>query len=71
MCLVYSTLYIKRVKLNLLSHAEGAEDVVEDVFGGDFAKVVEALAEVFADEVGGGVGGKGLLGTLKGFERLL
>ena len=59
-----------------LSHAEGAEDVVEDVLGGDFAagdfaKVVEALAEVFADEVSGSVGGKGLLGTLKSFERLL
>ena len=51
------------------------EDVVEDVVGGDFgagdfAEVVETLAEVFGDEVGGGVAGEGLFGAAEGFEGL-
>ncbi len=57
---------------NLLSHAEVGKDVVEDVFGGDFAacdfaKVMEAPSEVFGHKVCRGLVGKGFLGTTEGF----
>ena len=62
--------------VNLFAHAEMGEDVVEDVFGGDFgagdfAEVVEALAEVFGDKIGGCLVGDGFLGAAEGFEGLL
>ena len=44
--------------MRLFADAEGVEDVLEDIVGGDFAtgdftEVVEALAQVFCYEVGG------------------
>ena len=59
----------------LLSHAEGGEDVLEDVLGGDFAagdfsEVMEAAAEVFGNKVGRSLIGKGLLRTTKGLKSL-
>ena len=74
--LVYSALYIKRSKLNLLSDAEVFEDVGKDGVGGDFAtgdfgKVVEALAEVFGNEVAGDVISYGMTYTGNGFEGVM
>ena len=61
--------------IGLFSHAEVGKDVVEDVFGGDFAacdfaEVMEASSEVFGHKVSWGLVGKGFLGTTEGFECL-
>lgn len=61
--------------LLLFPDAEGVEDVLEDIVGGDFTagdftEVVEALAQVFCYEVGGNSGFKGLLGSLQGVDGL-
>ena len=55
------------------SHAEILEDVSEHFIGvdgtaGDFGEIVEAVVEVDAYEVGGGVVGEGLLHTADGCE---
>ena len=62
--------------LLLFSDAEVFEDVGEDGVGGDFAagdfgKVVEALAEVFGNEVAGDVVGYGMTDTGNGFEGVM
>ena len=59
--------------LLLFPDAEVFEDVGEDGVGGDFAagdfgKVVEALAEVFGNEVTGDVVGYGMTDTGNGFK---
>ena len=50
------------LEVRLLADAELAEDVLEDVGGGDFtgdgAEGGEGGAEVFGNEVGGGAGGE-------------
>ena len=61
---------------NLFAHAEVGEDVVEDVFGGDFAagdfaEVMKALAEVFCNQVCRDLVGEGFLGSTEGFKGLL
>ena len=60
----------------LLADAEVSEDVGKDGVGGDFAtgdfgKVVEALAEVFGDEVAGDVISYGMTYTGNGFEGVM
>ena len=60
----------------LFPYAEVFEDVGEDGIGGDFAtsdfgKVVEALAEVFGDEVAGDVISYGMTYTGNGFEGVM
>ena len=59
--------------MRLFADAEVFEDVGEDGIGGDFAtgdfgKVVEALAEVFSDEVAGDIISYGMTYTGDGFE---
>ena len=61
---------------NLLSDAEMGEDVMEDIFGCDFAacdfsEVMEATSKVFGNKVGGHLVGKGLFRMAKCFEGLL
>lgn len=57
---------------HLLSDAKMRENVTQDLVGGDFAddgaEVVEGLAEVFREEVGGLAGEEGSLDVLEGFE---
>jgi hypothetical protein len=63
-------------KCHLFSDAEVFEDIGEDGVGGDFAtgdfgKVVEALAEVFGDEVARDVISYGMTYTGNGFEGMM
>ena len=58
------------------AHAKMGKDVVENVFGGDFAasdfaEVMETLAKVFCNQVCRDLVGKGFLGTAEGFEGLI
>ena len=64
------------IDYQLLAHTEVFEDVGEDGVGGDFAagdfgKVVEALAEVFGNEVAGDVVGYGMTDAGNGFEGVM
>ncbi len=63
------------MRYGLFTHAERREDVVEDIFGcdfaaGDFAEVVEARSEVFGNQVCGCLCSEGFLGAAEGFECL-
>ena len=62
--------------MRLFADSEVFEDVGEDGVGGDFAagdfsKVVEALAEVFGNEVTRDVVGYGMTDTGNGFEGMM
>ena len=75
-CTVFFASVFNSKKCHLFSDAEVFEDVGKDGVGGDFAtgdfcKVVEALAEVFSDEVARDVVGNGVLYSGNGFERVV
>ena len=63
----YSKLF-RVVYKGSLAHAELGENILESFVGGDFAsddfgEVMDAGAEVLTEEVGGKVGGEGILDT--------